>query len=79
MNIGSLCLASHIPIESVLDADINNPNNSYLARRSTAPIIFHENNNELVYSAPNTVKIKIKFIIFLNIYLAFRRNLYVHN
>jgi hypothetical protein len=64
MNIGSLCLASHIPIESVLDADINNPNNSDLARRSTAPIIFHENNNELVYSAPNTVKIKLNLLFF---------------
>lgn len=30
-------------------------NNSELARRSTAPIIFDESNAELTYSAPNTV------------------------
>lgn len=35
---------------------MNNMNNSDLTRRSTAPMIFDENNSELVYSAPNTVK-----------------------
>ncbi|CAF4547179.1 unnamed protein product, partial [Rotaria magnacalcarata] len=29
-------------------------NNSDMARRSTAPLIFHENNTELIYSAPDT-------------------------
>jgi serine/threonine protein kinase len=56
-----LCLASHIPIEPVLTDD-DNPNNSDLARRSTAPIIFGETNNELVFSAPNTVKFERKFL-----------------
>ncbi|CAF5086174.1 unnamed protein product, partial [Rotaria magnacalcarata] len=27
-----------------------------MARRSTAPLIFHENNTELIYSAPDTTK-----------------------
>ena len=46
-------LASHIPIEPVLTDDSNNPD---IARRSTAPLLFSENNTELVYSAPNIVK-----------------------
>jgi hypothetical protein len=62
-------LDSHIPIDLVLDDDLNNINNSDLARRSTAPLIFHENNDELVYSAPNTViqknKKRISFSYFL--------------
>ncbi|CAF4039292.1 unnamed protein product [Rotaria magnacalcarata] len=44
---------SHIPFESVLPDDMNN---SDMARRSTAPLIFHENNTELIYSAPDTTK-----------------------
>ncbi|CAF0968300.1 unnamed protein product [Adineta steineri] len=44
---------THIPIETVLDDDVNN---SDLTRRSTAPIIFDENNTELVYSVPNTAE-----------------------
>jgi hypothetical protein len=53
-------LDSNIPIEPILNDDLNNPNNSDVARRSTAPTIFDGNNTELVYSAPNTVKIPIR-------------------
>jgi len=63
-------LGSHIPIEPVFNDDINNLNNSDIARRSTAPTIFDENNTELVYSAPNAVKIKIKKkTIFISFHL----------
>jgi len=55
-NYGLFLIASNIPIEPVLNDDINNSNNSDLARRSTAPTIFDGNNAELAYSAPNTVK-----------------------
>jgi serine/threonine protein kinase len=61
-------LDSPIPIEPVFNDEMNNLNNSDLARRSTAPTIFDVNNTELVYSAPNTVTIKIKennYFIFL--------------
>ncbi|CAF3508699.1 unnamed protein product [Rotaria socialis] len=44
---------SHIPFESVLPNDMNN---SDMARRSTAPLIFDENNTELIYSAPNATE-----------------------
>nr|BAJ95121.1 predicted protein [Hordeum vulgare subsp. vulgare] len=44
---------SHIPIEPVFSDDVNN---SDLTRRSTAPIIFDENNTGLAYSAPNTAE-----------------------
>ena len=45
-------LDSHIPLDPALQDDVNN---SDIARRSTAPIIFDESNAELTYSAPNTV------------------------
>lgn len=44
-------------------------NNSDIARRSTAPTIFNENNNELVYAAPNAVIIKIKYDFYLLVFL----------
>jgi hypothetical protein len=47
-----------------LDNDLDNLNNSDIARRSTAPTIFDGNNTGLVYAAPNTVRIsrKINFV-----------------
>jgi serine/threonine protein kinase len=50
-------LDSHIPVEPIFNDDLNN---SDLKRRSTAPIIFGDNNSELVYSAPNIVKTNTK-------------------
>ncbi|CAF0868718.1 unnamed protein product [Rotaria sordida] len=47
---------SNIPIESVFNDNVDNLNNSDVARRSTAPLIFDNNNTELVYSAPNTAE-----------------------
>ncbi|CAF3634686.1 unnamed protein product [Rotaria sp. Silwood1] len=47
---------SNIPIESVLNENLDNLNSSDVARRLTAPLIFAENNTELVYSAPNTAE-----------------------
>ncbi|CAF2816898.1 unnamed protein product [Rotaria sp. Silwood2] len=47
---------SNIPIESVLNDNVDNLNNSDVTRRLTAPLIFDENNTELVYAAPNTAE-----------------------
>lgn len=45
-------------MEPIFNDDVDNLNNSDVARRSTAPTIFHEDNNtELVYSAPKAVRI----------------------
>jgi hypothetical protein len=57
-------LDSHIPIEPVLGDDLDNLNNSDIARRSTAPTIFDGSNSGLVYAAPNTVRIQLTIKIY---------------
>ncbi len=74
-------LDSNIPIEPVLDHDLDNLNNSDIARRSTAPTIFDGNHTGLVYAAPNTVRIQRKITSsFLNLCISsIRLNQYDHN